>query len=273
MEKYACDGSVLDLACGNGDLALIAYSVVKKQQLNHSIYAIDYSNIRLREDIQGKDALDYISWLPNTYAEDLPIEDNSIALVLSQFGFEYTNIEETVVELARVIKIEGKLSFLIHHDDSFISRQSDIELPCYEALLFKEKLFTSAKSLINSAAIEKGSIESEELRHELNQKLSRVHNKYKGCSAVIAFVHLLKDKLSNLSKIKNNNYWREFDALEHSFKAHHKRLTQMMNSVYSEKDIAKLEDIFINNGFKSLGISVYHTEIGILGWWVNMERC
>ena len=52
VEMYASGGSLVDLACGNGDLALTAYSTLQKKKLNNSIYAVDYSSIKLTEDIQ-----------------------------------------------------------------------------------------------------------------------------------------------------------------------------------------------------------------------------
>lgn len=273
IEVYSGDDSIVDLACGNGDIALIAYSVVKNKKYNNIIYGIDYATIRLNEEVQGKEALDYISWLPNTKAEMLPIEDNSIGLVLSQFGFEYTDVELSIIELARIIKVGGHISFLIHHDDSFISKQTKIEMSCYQGFLIEESVFNHAKSLLKSASIEKGSPLSEKLRNELNQKISRLQNSYGNCEPLLAFITQLKRNLSDLSSIEEPSFWNEFDELKLSFETHYQRLSHMMNSVYSKDNIGHLEELFTFHGFKKINLGVHRTEVGILGWWLNMEHC
>jgi ubiquinone/menaquinone biosynthesis C-methylase UbiE len=272
IEKYAGKHNILDLACGNGDLALIAYSVTKTKDCSNKIYAVDYANINLNEHIQGRDALDYISWLPNTRAENLPLLDGSIGLVISQFGFEYTKTSEMIITLSKVVKLDGYVNLLIHHDKSFICKQTKIEVACYNAILNDENLFITAKSLIREAAIKKGTLTSENLRNEINEKISRIHKSYNNCTAIIDFIKVLKIYLNNLKSIHKKDYWDRFDSLELAFQSHYQRLKHMNQSIYSRPKIDRLIHDFSCSGFRCLNIEVYKTDVGILGWWLSFKR-
>lgn len=272
IEEKTEQGAVVDLACGNGDLALLAFFAFKKKRKQAEIYAVDYADILLDEKVQSEGALNYINWLPNTLADQLPIESNSISLVISQFGFEYTDRVKTVNELARVVKGGGHVSFLMHHPSSFISLQSKSEIACYEAILIDENLFESAKTLLLAAKNEKGSQNAEQLRFDFNKRLSRIFDRFGEHEPVSIFISSLKKSLSRISIASNEELTSELEELQYSYNAHYKRLKHMIDSTLSEKDVLELIEKFIEYRFKTVELITYKNAVGILGWWLTMKK-
>ena len=97
---------ILDAACGGG--ALAEYLV--QRYPDATIYAVDAASGL--PDIPGVDVRG------NTPLEQLPFEDQSLDLVVSQFGLEYAVADQAIAEVARVLASGGALVALMHHQDS-----------------------------------------------------------------------------------------------------------------------------------------------------------
>jgi SAM-dependent methyltransferase len=62
--------------------------------------------------------------LPNTAMESLPFADAMFDTAVSQFGFEYGDIDLASLEVARVLRPGASFSFLVHHADARIAIDS-----------------------------------------------------------------------------------------------------------------------------------------------------
>lgn len=113
---------LLDLACGNGALAVLA------QQFNSEfeVYASDAAQINPLEHYSAQDSvyslLKRISFYPSMASEQLSFAQQSFDAVYSQFGFEYGDPEQTLLQIQRVLKDAGCFTALIHHKSSFITQ-------------------------------------------------------------------------------------------------------------------------------------------------------
>lgn len=58
-----------------------------------------------------------IKLIPRVAAEALPFKDRRFDAVVSQFGFEYAEVEGAVREVARVLAPGGQMRLLVHHRD------------------------------------------------------------------------------------------------------------------------------------------------------------
>ena len=58
--------------------------------------------------------------LADTAMESLPFADQAFGAAVSQFGYEYSRIDESAGEIARVLAPGAKLSLLVHHAESAI---------------------------------------------------------------------------------------------------------------------------------------------------------
>lgn len=100
---------VLDLGCGAGAVARLLLAVRGDLQVT----GIDYARVPLT-------TYPNFELLSDTPMESLPFGEPCFAGVVSQFGFEYSDCEATLRELAQVLAPGAGASFLVHHAESSI---------------------------------------------------------------------------------------------------------------------------------------------------------
>ncbi len=115
---------VLDLGCGAGAVA----SLVLGARADVDVTGIDFARIPLTLHPR-------VELLSDTPMESLPFADASFGAAVSQFGFEYSQLDLAVRELARVLAPGARISMLVHHADSSIVAANRARLDALVAVL------------------------------------------------------------------------------------------------------------------------------------------
>jgi SAM-dependent methyltransferase len=144
---------VLDLCTGNGAIAVMAVEAGDNLQVTGA----DLAAVRPSAFVSGsRRSLERIRFLANTPAEQLPLEDASFDAVVSQYGIEYSDMEQSVAEAVRVLAPGGKLRFATHATEGSVAANTEraiadadflldfIDLPgraspCFQAILDVER--------------------------------------------------------------------------------------------------------------------------------------
>ena len=106
IEKLPQEANVLDLATGDG--RVLGWMRTDRGDL--SLLGIDFAP-ELPDPPEGTQTRGGIAM------EELPVEDNSQAAVVSQFGFEYGDVSAIASEIARVLQPAGQVGLMIHRGD------------------------------------------------------------------------------------------------------------------------------------------------------------
>ena len=132
---------VLDIACGNGALSWIANELLNKNGNQAKITGIDFANIDPFKRL-GRNQKSYpqVSFIANTSIENLPIENASADLIVSQYGIEYSDFNKSIPEISRVLKIGGKLCVMMHVEDSDLVKTEKRMLIACRSVLNEDKL-------------------------------------------------------------------------------------------------------------------------------------
>jgi ubiquinone/menaquinone biosynthesis C-methylase UbiE len=115
---------VLDLGCGAGAVARLLLNA----RSGIHVTGIDFARIPLSMS-------ENVELLSETAMESLPFGEASFGAAVSQFGFEYGQLADTVRELERVLAPGARISFLVHHADSAIVSTNRSRLAALEAFL------------------------------------------------------------------------------------------------------------------------------------------
>ncbi len=112
---------IVDLATGNGALVWIAHDIQGRREKPARITGVDLADIEPFTAL-NKSPDDYptISFIGKTPVESLSFADHSIDVVISQYGIEYSSLEKTIAEIARVLTPSGKMCFIVHDQESVI---------------------------------------------------------------------------------------------------------------------------------------------------------
>ena len=106
------NAKVLDVGCGSG----VVGRLLIEANLSAQVVGIDSAQL---PPVQQHPRLKI---LPGVAIETIPMLDGCCEAVVSQFGYEYSDIHAAAIQLARIVQPGGRLSFVVHHSESPIVR-------------------------------------------------------------------------------------------------------------------------------------------------------
>lgn len=112
-------GKVLDIGCGNGALSLLLVQLAQEQQIDIDVYAIDSAKIQQSDENRAN-----VHFYAETSAEEMPFADQYFDSAVSHFGFEYTDVDTSLISTHRVLNPGATLTLVSHHRSSWLSRES-----------------------------------------------------------------------------------------------------------------------------------------------------
>ena len=93
---------------------------------------------------------DSIQMLAGTPVENLPFEADRFDLVTSQFGFEYSRVEDTAAQIAKVMRDDGRAGLMMHRGDGPILAHNLARAAAIEWITDDKKLFERAMQAVRA---------------------------------------------------------------------------------------------------------------------------
>jgi ubiquinone/menaquinone biosynthesis C-methylase UbiE len=180
------NATILDLGCGSGAVG----RALTTSRSDLRLHGIDFA------ELEGVQNAAYASVEANTAMERLPFENRRFFGAASQFGFEYSRIQDSVTELARVMVPGAPLSLIVHHAEGPIVIDNRRSLRAYQRLLSPEmeRLFLTG----HRAAVEDGAIAAAS----------------SACDPTVAFVaQALRERVSEPRSVRTKSWLAVKEAL------------------------------------------------------------
>jgi SAM-dependent methyltransferase len=120
------DGArILDLCTGNGAAALLAAETARERAGHFRIVAVDGADIDPAAHVSRHEE-DYaaIIFLRDTQVEALPFPSAGFGAVISQYGIEYSDLDRSLPEAARMVAPGGRLRLVVHAADGRVAADS-----------------------------------------------------------------------------------------------------------------------------------------------------
>ena len=161
---------IVDLATGNGAVALLAaeYSATHGRQFR--IDALDRASIRPDTDLKGAEAaqewLSRVRFLGGAPNERTGLESECCDLVTSQYGFEYGDPAASAREATRILKPGGRIALITHHANSVVVREAREGLEQHRLCLRQEQLLIRARRVLDAMESAESEFEKRMLRHD-----------------------------------------------------------------------------------------------------------
>ncbi|HID44364.1 MAG TPA: class I SAM-dependent methyltransferase [Chromatiaceae bacterium] len=253
--------AVLDLATGNGALALLAAEYSAQHDRDFHITGIDYAAIQPDELREQHPLMGQICFLGNTAMEKTGLDSASQNLIMSQFGFEYGNMPAVVKELHRLLKPGGCFSAMVHHRDSAVLEQAREALAQIKRCE-KSGIAETAAALVElqKTLARKGVLSDKDQQHarQLHQtlgseleKLNRYAGQLKDASHVSMFTHsimVLFDR-RNATRISPEQRLETIDRLVAENHSYHRRMKDLRSAAYGDDDFQALTKALERRGF------------------------
>lgn len=281
FSRTAIGAVIVDIASGNGALAISAVAFSELNDKNFTVYACDIADVKpealfqSEPDILAK--LKKVQFYPATAIENLPFENNSIDLIISQFGFEYANQMEAVAECNRVLKPDGCFNALIHHADSFISKDSEAGLAFYKHCLSEAGFLTQVEQLfiLAESCWLKGISPATDVDYVAQNKMlfkSATDLKVKYSSTAAAF--WCDDLLRRLAPVLANpgpDSLTSFLSFRHSVVLYIARLEDQANATWSQDDRDNFISTFQSN-LAALRVTPFYEENALFAWSLDWKK-
>ncbi|MFC4346229.1 class I SAM-dependent methyltransferase [Kordiimonas lipolytica] len=253
-------GQILDLATGNGAVALRLVEAAVELGQDISVKAVDLADIRPEIFLKEYgDLIRLIEFEGQVDICDLPFSDQSFDGVVSQFGFEYAPPVSAVAELARVLKPSGTFQLLVHHKSGALVAPNVAQVNEIDTLLQAGGLVDCIQGLLA------GTVRMEQLEAEGRRLLQLYDNQLPRITAeIFAAVRqlLTRQDLDLIVRAEGATDMRR------RLEAEQERMRQLGDAALAENDAADLRQIMAEAGLRDVSYEPFHVgaDQALLGW-------
>ena len=268
---------VLELGCGNCSLlpAMIS-SGIKGKYIGVDLARVRLSAVSEQGLPESGIEVRLHSEIP---AENVPEADVSIGLVVSVFGIEYSDLDQSLPEVLRLLKPGGQFCALLHHDDSVVtsmSRRATSEYNSDDLNRIIDALNSISTERDKTPSItELGSNpRAEEGRMLINQMAEKYLSNTDLKTANATMFEVMTDALKFFKMMAAPAHdRRQFtSSLAEEHQASHERFKQMASVAFDDSAIESLKVKLSELGFTEIKASVIYTKDDILAWELSAEK-
>ncbi len=276
FRQIPSNGTVVDLGTGNGAVAVLAQKFTQENNKHWKVIGLDAASIEPQKlklkDKTTKQFLSDIEFIANTPIEKAPFKPESVDAFISQFAFEYSNLEKSLKLCTDCLKPGGSISILAHHPDSHISIDSVIGQEIIKYILQESPAFMQTDLLLDIAAQQSQSGQMNNwpknpyrqvITTTLHWIFSQLTDKYSSdpdseywCKSTIGQIANI---LKQIGSTNPNQLKHQLQHLFHSLEAHRLRLQDQNEACLSEKRLEQIKSHCKANGV-SLEVKELHIE-------------
>lgn len=279
------NGAILDIATGNGAIALLIAEAAHTQVKSLVIHAIDAANISpqirsVKPDMQK--LLSSIEFHPQTKIEDLTLHRKmQFDLITSQYGVEYSKLAPAIAAIAQHLKPGGTFRSICHY----------IESPTYSYCLDDKNAYSLAIDKLEiPALLEQFFVNLGEVATivELENKLSRPaiqseltvlvdsikelissHSQ----SSVSAFVSQSVDSFLSKSLISSLEAKTNFsNTFSDALTLGRERIQSQIESTLNPQKVGEVEKLIAKNSLQLVNSSEFLDHDKVIGWNFEVKK-
>jgi SAM-dependent methyltransferase len=278
---------IIDLATGNGAVALLAAAFAVAHDKEFEVTGIDFADIRPLEVLAGheevRELLSRIRFLAKTRMEATGLPAGSANLVMSQYGIEYGDLAATIAEAWRLLREGGTLAAILHHAESAVVKLAEDNVGQVEYCLQDEQLDKRVLELVRSMgdartpadrARLKFNPKTESLRNELNTSVARINERAKCFRDPEGVIGVLIPNFLNVFLAHKDRSLAEriqyVQRVRSEFDGFRERMADLRRAALSESDAARLVKVLEAAGFvvRERGVLHYGPKRDLMGWTV-----
>ena len=257
---------VLDVCTGNGAVARLAEEVARERGIRFEIEAFDAALIA--EPCASRDMIRFRS---RVRAEALPYPDDAFDVVVGQYGLEYTDLERSLPELARVAAPGSRLRLMVHALEGVVVGHARQQLEEARELLAGD-LFEAARAVAD--ACEDGASEEtlQALSRRYNEAVRRLEEASKNSIEPAMYSNaccVLTHALSIQRQAGSRAVMDKIDDVEATVRAHVERLEAMTRAALDEEGARALGARIRVLWGREVTVSPGRRDGDLLGWVVE----
>lgn len=281
------DGAaILDVATGNGAVLALALEYAGRVQTRFDLCGVDRatpSDTGLGE--RAAELGCQFRILGGTPAEQLPFEDASFHAITSQYALEYTDLERSLAEAARVLRDGGEVMLIMHTSESAIMDQTRLALDDLEFVLTPGGALENFEQLMKAeqhgGKLDPARLQSAHYRSckdRFSKSAAAILARVQGRDEVQA--RFLNQLMTSMGEIFQHRHQHKFetvlqktDEIRIETLAHVDRLEDMRNAAFNDSGLERLRDSIQVNGLEiTTDKTVLQQEGTVLGHHLTAVR-
>lgn len=228
---------IVDLATGNGALLQIATKINNDKSKTWELIGVDMAKVSPNPNL-----LDSVKFYEKTSMEALPFENESVDVIISQYGFEYGERLAVLKQITRVLKLSGSFISVSHHKGSYVTQISQLMYRFYEDLR-QNGVFDLLNSQLNANSFKK-------FQNELMMAMKPLVNKYSSSEIkndVLNLMQSIGKLITSVNQVSFKVVDNSLSRLSNETQLHFFRLKQQIEASLDEDDIADIQKLAFKN--------------------------
>ena len=283
---YACfsklpDGArVIDIGTGNGAVALLAQDAARSLGRRFQIEGIDAAVIDPATAVAQHD----VDFSDIVFRGETPIEATGCPprhfdAVSSHYAIEYSDVAQSLRELARILKPGGWAEFVIHHAGSMALKTTRAELRAFaylrdeapvlmESCRLLEKLMDAGNAAAFAVLLQDTEVRQHDERvRSLLQRARLFTESQPGAAFVQGIVQQIAKTLQETPATGPTTALERLAILADEMYAHHNRLSAISRAAHTAQNIAEFCRLATIAGFTvDAPRELVRRERDLIGW-------
>jgi ubiquinone/menaquinone biosynthesis C-methylase UbiE len=270
------DGArVLDLATGNGAIALIARDAARSHGRQFEVHGTDLARINPPRDVRGGAQLfQGITFHPGVASEALPFAAASFAAVSGQYALEYADQERALAQVLRVLEPGAGAQFVLHHAGSVLAERARVSLRHADVVLSETKLYRKLRRLLEAQM--RSPTAARRAADELSAALAQVRETglFEADRRLIDVTLDAVGKLLGLrGELERAALEREIDAVEGELRDGVRRLNDLLGVALGDEAMAACAATARRLGFAQVRYEpLRHGRDALVGWMMHLRK-
>lgn len=289
FERLGRRARIVDLATGNGAIALLAQRFAADRGREFDVVGLDYAQIDPARALAAHRDLEpllaAIEFRGGVRIEATGLADASADLLTSQYGFEYAQAGPAAAEARRVLRAGGRIALILHHSESKVIELARDGLEQVQFCLRKEaldervvalvKVVGHARTAAERAAL-KDNPKAERLRQKLNASLARIAERAKRHRDPEGFIGVMVPSFAKVfGEYKDATLEQKLGYLRETrraFDAFRERMADLAGAALSESQLAGLAATLESAGLlvEARGVLRYNGDL--MGWTLEARK-
>ena len=226
-----------------------------------------------------------IRFFGGVQAEQLPVDNHSMSLLVSQFCFEYTDTPKVLTEIDRVLFTNGAaIGMVIHHQDSRVVSMARDDLSFLTQAMSEEGILAAAKALMPFAAMAntpegkeqlKNDPQAEAARAAFNAAQTDLAQRIQASDSPQAMANLgqaVHAVVVNAAQAGLAQAELQYNELLSLYEDEIKRLQELVACAWNDAQLSAFSEQLAEKGFTNVKTGLIHNQDHLMGWSLSAQR-
>lgn len=257
------DSVWLDVGTGNGAIPRLVRTFSDDASRPIRIIGVDAANVDY-EQLKALPQLRDVELHSATEVTALPCKDNSVDLVSGQYAYEYMHSSQAATELARVLKPQGRVVFVMHDQKGLSAKGAQQALRYIRSIENETRMIPLMQEFVSALCAERKAsiggrfqsspnlVKRKQKCDKALKKLSKGADNHNTAELSHNVVGICQQLMAQHAHFSEQQMQEKLAELQHSVTQYKQRLLMLNQAAVDSKILSKIESDLVAAGFEQV---------------------